>query len=627
MKNIFGICMSTIILLSGCNDDLGLQNNPVNEQQQVVRIAAHMENDESRLSIAELNDRLDLKWSTGDVLKVINPSASNTFTNFTLSDGSFTTSGEFVGTPTTPYEDGSELYVLYHNNLVETDIDANGNVSIVLKEQNGKKDQDYFLMYGKTTYDAEKGLQTVFMKHLVSIIKLSITTDKTLNKIEFDGAHTFHTKGTLVLKNSPSNSDYTFTAGDLAYCVNDNNAEVDYSELTVSGTFTPTNGKVSVYYYLLPSKNYIAKNENSEEKFDWADEPWLRPQFKAFDSEGNLYSCTDYYYGKSVKQGKMYELNTSLFKHENFANESTADGTEAKPYQISNAAQLYTFMLRCQTEEKVGDKTYNELCYELTNDIELDGSVYWRFFDFSGTFDGKGHTISGEKENTLFDWLYGATICNLTLNFDVTFKHYDRTNYGAIANIATENSHILNCKNIADVIVEPTDRYAGSLIGSLSGGSQMIGCINTGSMTITNPEFVGSLVGKLDSGSTMEACYNTGDINVTADDDRNLYFGDLVGAINYDANEYDLKAVVRSCWSNASTFYEGNGINYGNIAGFGKEGQDYSNCFNVTPTLEQIKAMNAAMTNAIYSFDANGNIIEKFSSNSSGKDFEDGGSF
>lgn len=635
LKNIFGICISTITLFCGCSDDIDLKNQE-NESGQVVRIAANMESDESRLAITELADKLDITWSTGDVLKVINPAAGKTFTNFTLSSGSMTNSGEFVGTPATPYQDGDDLYVLYHNDMVETDFDDDGNVTIVLKEQDGTKDQDYFLMYGKTTYDAEKGLQAVFMKHLVSILKLSITTDKTLNKITFDGAHSFRSKGTLVLKNSPSNSDYTFKSGDLAYCYNDDNSDVDYSELTVSGTFQPVNGEVSVYYYLLPSEGYIPKNENGEEIYDWSDRPWISPQFSAVDSEGCEYVCKHYYDNKNVEQGTMYELKTSLFKLVEFSNEGSADGSSELPFQISNADQLYTFMLRCHNGESKGAKKYNELCYELTSDIVLDKRVFWRGFQFYGTFDGANHTISGVKENWFIDEvLDGAKIYNLKLNLQTSIEKTGRSYFGVLASRASgEGTKIINCHNIGNINVDFYNQFAGTLVGNLEWGARMVGCSNVGNLTLPGADAVGGLVGRISSGATMEACYSTGNITLTGGVDWKtiIYVGGLAGSIGYeDSEEYKGKTKMTSCWENMVISVPENVTNVTTapITAYGAEDIDYINCYKFTtsPDAEKIKAMNAAMTNGIYGFDTNGNIVEKFASNSTGKDFKDGGDF
>ena len=623
LKNIFGICISTITLFCGCSDDIDLKNQE-NEVGQVVRIAANMESDESRLAIAELADKLDITWSTGDVLKVINPAAGKTFTNFTLSSGSMTNSGEFVGQPATSYQDGDDLYVLYHNNMVETDIDDDGNVTIVLKEQDGTKDQDYFLMYGKTTYDAEAGLQTVFMKHLVSILKLSITTDKTLTSITFDGAHNFHTKGTLVLKNSPSNSDYTFKSGDLAYCNADDNSGVDYSELNVSGTFNPVNGVISVYYYLLPSEVYVPKNE--EEVNDWADRPWISPQFSAVDSEGCEYVGKHYYDNKNVEQGTMYELNTALFKLEKFSNEeSGADGSSESPFKISNADQLYTFMLRCHNEERKGDKKYNELCYELTSDIELDKRVFWRGFQFRGTFDGANHTISGVKENWFIDEvLDGAKIYNLKLNLQTSIEKTGRSYFGVLTSRASgEGTEIINCHNIGNINVDFYNQFAGTLVGNLERGATMVGCSNVGNLTLPGADAVGGLVGRISSGATMEACYSTGYITLTGGVDWKsfIYVGGLAGAIGYEDDEnYKGKTKMTSCWENMviSVPEDLTNVTKAPITAYGTEGTDYINCYNFTstPDAEKIEAMNSAMTNGQYEFGENGVIVAKSTSTS-----------
>ena len=78
----------------------------------------------------------------------------------------------------------------------------------------------------------------------------------------------------------------------------------------------------------------------------------------------------------------------------------TGSGTETDPYQISTADGLKWFRDKVNNA-KTSDET--KICVVLTEDSDLNGEawtpigiggdVYWGISSYSGTFDGKGHTI------------------------------------------------------------------------------------------------------------------------------------------------------------------------------------------------------------------------------------------
>jgi len=462
---------------------------------------------------------------------------------------------------------------------------------------------DFQIMYGKTVYTGED-LHPVKLNHLASIIKLTIPTNVTLTEIVIDNQYEpYRTNGTLILQNSPSNSSYKFDAGEIVYYnVDDGNEK--HRELKLSGSFVPENDTVTAFYYLLQTRNY-----NGTET-DWVNTPYLSPTFRAKDSEGNVYYSANYFYPRSSTLGTVKEVTSSLFKMEDFA---VGDGTSDNPFKISTKEQLYSFMMHCYYDYQEGTD-YSSKCYELGDNIALDGSVYWRHFNFSGVFDGKGYTISGQKNNMFFEYLNGAVIRNLILDLEITFRHYHYTNFGILACLANDGTNIINCVNKSNLDIEPHDRTAGGFVGSLSSNSKMIACVNLGSINIENPDYIGGLAGRLDNGAKIEACYNKGAISVEVSDDRTTYFGDLVGAINYNMGDDAVSAFVKSCWSSSLINYNGSNIVYDYISGYGMNYTD--SCFKVndTPTAEQVTTMNTAMTNGQYEFGENGEIVAKSSS-------------
>lgn len=147
--------------------------------------------------------------------------------------------------------------------------------------------------------------------------------------------------------------------------------------------------------------------------------------------------------------------------------------------------------------------------YKLTKDIIVT-EPYAN--DFSGTFDGNGHTvtlaISGDSDyQALFAKLAaGALVKNTMVDGEVTGTN----NIGGIAGIAT-NATIIACANKATVAA--TGRYVGGLVGKGT-GLTMTSCYNQGavSSTRTRPINMGGIAGYVDGGASVENCYNTGSI-------------------------------------------------------------------------------------------------------------------
>ena len=147
--------------------------------------------------------------------------------------------------------------------------------------------------------------------------------------------------------------------------------------------------------------------------------------------------------------------------------------------------------------------------YQLTADITVTEPYA---YDFSGAFDGNGHTvtlaISGNSDyQALFAKLAaGALVKNTMVDGEVTGTN----NIGGIAGIAT-NATIIACANKATVAA--TGRYVGGLVGKGT-GLTMTSCYNQGavSSTRTRPINMGGIAGYVDGGASVENCYNTGSI-------------------------------------------------------------------------------------------------------------------
>ena len=201
---------------------------------------------------------------------------------------------------------------------------------------------------------------------------------------------------------------------------------------------------------------------------------------------------------------------------------SVGDGSAKKPYQISSRDELYWFAeyVNGDPGKDNGNKT---ACAVLTDDIEVnprvltsDGSLngtplyHWpKIMEYNGTFDGKGHTISGlffytNANDEAYSGLFATTHSNaeiLNLGIVDSYFHEDCM----VGGVCGWNSGtIKNCYNKSTVSGKSS---LGGVCGRNDGTIE--NCFNTG--RITDGDAIGGVCG--DNCGTIKNCYNTGTIS------------------------------------------------------------------------------------------------------------------
>ena len=239
------------------------------------------------------------------------------------------------------------------------------------------------------------------------------------------------------------------------------------------------------------------------------------------------------------------------------------NGTANDPYKIATAEQLEKFA------ELVNDYTSpdTDACAVLTADINLSGVGNWTPIgdssnnQYSGSFDGDGHTISGlniagsDDYQGLFGYVYqGGTVQNLTVDGTVSGA-------GTVGGIVAQNyGTIQNCTNTGTVT--GTYDYVGGVVGYNSGSVE--NCYNTGTVS---GGVVGGVVGYNSSSSTVENCYNTGAVNSSGSN-----VGGVVG--------YNNGGTVTNCYNTGSVSGSGSSSFVGGVVGGNDEGT-VENCYNI----------------------------------------------
>ena len=170
---------------------------------------------------------------------------------------------------------------------------------------------------------------------------------------------------------------------------------------------------------------------------------------------------------------------------------SGGTGTQQDPFLISSRDDLVTLA----SNVGYNSNYYSGKYFLMTNDVKgfylTIGTGPYDNLPFKGTFNGGGHTIELNIDNTLstnysgtygglFAWIDGATVLNLRVTGSV---NSDSEFSGGICGKAS-NSNIYNCCNAAEIYNSDIsfNAYAGGICG-MSLSSSIINCLNIGNIT------------------------------------------------------------------------------------------------------------------------------------------------
>lgn len=244
---------------------------------------------------------------------------------------------------------------------------------------------------------------------------------------------------------------------------------------------------------------------------------------------------------------------------------SGGDGSYNRPYLICTAQDLADLAYLVRND----GKSFKGQCFRLIDNIALndymfDQSGYFKSgnynvwqpigstgriwdYDFEGTFDGNGHSISGlyinadcnEKDPGLFAHAYNAQITNLTIK-DSYIERVANSYVGFIAGEA-EGTTMLNCHvENSKINLNGNDKYngigsnrifAGGLVGYYCGGT-ISSCSFSGSIKISNPRkdyvFLGGIAGLLScNNENVKNCSSSGNIEL-----KNINYSRTEASIN-----------------------------------------------------------------------------------------------
>ena len=201
-------------------------------------------------------------------------------------------------------------------------------------------------------------------------------------------------------------------------------------------------------------------------------------------------------------------------------------GTVGDPYQIATLNDLAWFQEQTSAMDKHYIQTADINAPATVTDLWNGGNGFigigsFSLVEFTGTYDGQGHTITGLSNNNGEIFYFGffrkigaaGIVSNLGL-VDINFE--ESGNVGGIAGQCGGTIH--NCYATGTININGGGPYFGGLVGELTGS--IINSYST--VTVAGNESVGGLVGYLNSG-TISNSYSTG--SVTGDNN----VGGLIG--------------------------------------------------------------------------------------------------
>ena len=227
-------------------------------------------------------------------------------------------------------------------------------------------------------------------------------------------------------------------------------------------------------------------------------------------------------------------------------------------YTVTSAEDLKNIAKLVNEERK------SDINITLTDDIDLTG-IDWTPIgidynhQYTGTFDGGGHTITGltvtgsDQYVGLFGYINsGGKVMNVVLE-DVQITSDNSS--GSVGGVAGNSwGTIENC-SVSGSVSGTT--FAGGVVGSQWGGS-ITGC--NSSATVKGVIFAGGIAGETNSGASLTGCYATGDVTVENDGTNNSHAGGVVG--------YNGGGTLTACYATGSVTGSGSGTIYvGGVTG------------------------------------------------------------
>lgn len=380
----------------------------------------------------------------------------------------------------------------------------------------------------------------------------------------------------------------------------ENTKKVGMSKNNITGNFIITenleikeisenivNIKISSSYeikkYNQDKLKLLIKIESEESKIDSIKYP-----------DGNVLNCgenkAEFYY--DVIDGEKYNFIVSSNGKEETCTIQTKGMTKKDTIEVNSLEEFlefrdivnagYNFKSKMVSLKK--DLDFGKICYKVDGTAKND--ISWEPIgndtsQFSGTFDGEGHTINNFYSNIedsmqgLFGYVCDGKIINTTIKGKISNDNSTSYGTGAIS-AKCKDEEFEKCINYVEIL-NNSAKLIGGIVGEIEEGDVKITkCINYAD--IEGKQNVGGIIGvKAQGNIIIEECCNFGNIKVSY-----IQVGGIIGG-TFAGNSY-----INNCF-NTGKIIGTNIDNLGRIGGIigtayswnGSENITISNCYNI----------------------------------------------
>lgn len=500
-----------IALFAACSTDENLPDGGVQSQRLIIHATSEA-GDGTRTDYSDADGKYTAKWNENDVVTIFAGSTTNKgeFTVSKINDAAYHSAdltGEISGNLTAKTEVTGYIHNTNVNAVNNGEVAADGvgtQLQVDYSEQKGTfaDAMSRNVLFGKGTYDPANGNELdMKFEYLTTFLKLTLDfADNTLNS----------TASLLITGDNLLSMSRVNTTGNNAGKTNFMNG----GTITIPSVKI-TDGKAVVYVALyareLSNVNLCALFEDGSAY--------------NFDISNSV--------SASLKPGIIYDIQRTGVKADmaEATGYASGAGTEADPYIIQTVGQL-KFMADQSANDNLNGKYF-----KLINDLTINGEwspIGTSGKQFSGIFDGDGHTIYGN-----------LTFTNVAQNGAVGL--FGHTGNGAVIKNLTNRATITSTS-------ETNGNFTGAIVGRAVDNLTMQNCSNYG-VVKGGTSFVGGLIGKVDLSTTgngyktiIEACHNEGNVTCTYTGTATSSVGGIVGVVNGN-DKADPKLEVKGCYT------------------------------------------------------------------------------
>lgn len=514
MKMLFvPAALSFFAACSSDNDIVGDKNST--EDKGVTLTINATAGADAAMSRVQYNNDYSVEWTSADQVYAFAGSTTNAGLcgiTTTADKHNAKLTVKLNSTPTSPTE--ITAYVANKSiSAIKNGADATDGIGDQVKVDYSNQAGTYedatnrCVLFGKTTYDPAKGTDlSMNFEYQTTFLKLTLNFPETT------------VAGTAAL----------YLTGDNVYSI---------SRMNTTGSNAGQLGNQNGFTITVPSVK-VSAGQAKDIYIAMYPGQVQNVKLQAVMADGKTY---EFNLGNAtLVGGKVYKIekNGAKVATEAATRFAGGDGTKAKPYEISNLAELKYL----QKEIDKTDNYSNGKYFKLTSDITINGS--WTAIGgtgsasrwFCGTFDGNGHSING------------SFVINQPTN---------KQTYGLFGTI-TGNAVIKNLVNKANIIVnEPAvNTIVGSIVGRIREGGKVVNCSNYGIIE-SKGDVIGGIVGNIflntaNTTAVVEACINKGDIK-SSYSAGNTFLGGIVGTQNYKSNDVTTFSKIVGCYCNDVT--------------------------------------------------------------------------